>query len=288
MFSGQVLTTFVTLLAAAEAIQAPQYTGFSRLFQATFEGAVNTLPHPDNWNVINSALVYNNELQTYTNRPANVRFSGSGTLQLLPRRDASALRGWTSGRIESKYLVQPTDGRITRVESSLRTAGNPQVNKQGLWPAFWLLGDSYRTNGVLWPACGEIDIFENINGLPTVWGVVHCDRSPGGVCNEPNGLVNTTALPDHGFHTYRVDIDRRNSDWRRQSITWFIDNVAFNQVTGARVNNQAVWATLAQSPLYMILNVAVGGDWAGPPNANTWDGTGSMMEVQYVAVYRST
>lgn len=157
--------------------------------------------------------------------------------------------------------MTPADGRVTRVESSLRIGSNAATAKQGHWPAFWLLGNSYRTNNVLWPACGEVDIFENINGKPTVWGVVHCDQPRGGVCNEPEGLVNTTALPDSQYHTYRVDIDRRSSDWRRQSITWFQDGKQFNQVTGTRINNQAVWATLAQSPLYIILNVAIGGDW---------------------------
>ncbi|KFA63327.1 hypothetical protein S40285_01834 [Stachybotrys chlorohalonatus IBT 40285] len=281
-----LISALASLLTVAGAIESPQYAGYTRNFQATWAGAANTLPSSNDWNIINSPLVYNNEFQTYTHNPTNVRFSGSGTLQLIPLRNSSSPRGWTSGRIESKFTVTPPAGKVVRVVASLRIAGNPTANKQGLWPAFWLLGNSYR-QGVLWPACGEIDIFENINGQPTVHGVVHCDRNPGGACNEPIGLVNTTALPDNTFHIYRVDINRLSSDWRQQHITWYIDGVRFNRVTGAQVNNQAVWATLAHSPLYIILNVAVGGDWPGPPNANTWGGTGSMMEVRFVSTYTS-
>jgi beta-glucanase (GH16 family) len=278
-----VLTAFASLLAVATAIESPQYTNYTRTWQATFAGSVNTLPAPDTWITINSAQVYNNEYQTYTNKPANIGYSGAGTLRIIPRRDSAAVRGWTSGRIESQFAVTPTNGKVTRVEASLRIAGNPASMKQGLWPAFWLLGSSYRS-GVKWPACGEIDIFENINGQTTAYGVVHCDTNPGGACNEPNGLVNTVDFPDNAYHLFRVDIDRRNSDWKQQSIIWSMDNKVFNTVTGARVNNQAVWATLAQNPMNIILNVAIGGDWSGPPNANT---ASSHMEVQYVATYTS-
>ncbi|KAI6778175.1 uncharacterized protein J7T54_002710 [Emericellopsis cladophorae] len=286
MYLRQILAALLPLVTVVVAWQSPQYNGYTRRWQATFIGQADALPNSNNWNVINSAQVYNNELQRYTNKKANIRFNGNGALQLIPRRDATAPGGWTSGRIESKYTLTPTAGKITRVESSLRIAGNPQKNKQGLWPAFWMLGASYR-QGVKWPECGEIDIMENINGQSIGYGVVHCDKGPGGACNEPIGLASTTALPDNQFHVWRVEIDRTNSDFKKQTITWYMDDVQFHRVTGEQVNNSGVWATLAQKPLYIILNVAMGGDWAGSPNANTWGGTGSMMEIGYVAHYVS-
>jgi beta-glucanase (GH16 family) len=68
-------------------------------------------------------------------------------------------------------------------------------------------------------------------------------------------------MPDNQFHVYRVEIDRKSSNWRDQSITWFMDGKQVQRVTGNQINNQGVWTNIAQSPLYIILNVAMGGNW---------------------------
>lgn len=168
--------------------------------------------------------------------------------------------GWTSARLESTYVFTPPDGVRTLVEAKIRFGSNPQANKQGLWPAFWMLGDSIR-HGTGWPACGEIDILEMVDGILTGYGTVHCDVAPGGICNEFNGIGGNIGVPDNGWHTWRVIIDRTPGSWLDESITWYRDGVQFMQVTGARINNQNVWNSLATTPLYFILNVAVGGDW---------------------------
>lgn len=282
-----VLVALLQVLTLVSAWEPPVYGNFTRQWSKAFVGKLGQAPDPGTWNVIDRLENFNNEYQRYTNKKANIQFSGQETLQIVPQRDSSAPRGWTSARLESKYAFTPTTSRITRFESSLRIAGNPQKNKQGIWPAFWLLGDSYRTKGVKWPECGEIDILENINGQPVVYGVVHCDKGPGGACNEPNGLVNTTPLLDNKFHVWRVDFNRTVADYKLQSITWYTDGKQFHRITGADVGSFAIWQTLAHSPMFMILNVAVGGDWSGPPNADTLGGTGSSMEVGYVAHYVS-
>lgn len=250
----------LSFLVVAFALVPPQYSGFSGRWSDHFDGAAGTLPVSSKWNVINTAAVYNNEYQKYTNSKNNIQVTGAGRLQLIPKKDSTAPRGWTSGRIESKYTFTPLAGHITRVESQLRLAGGAVANKQGIWPAFWMMGQSYR-QGTLWPASGEVDVMENINGDGIGHGVVHCDKAPGGVCNEPIGLAGTTSIPDVSWHTWRVDFDRRSSSYLSQSITWYRDGVQFNKVTGATIGNAAVWATLAQKPLYIIMNVAVGGDW---------------------------
>ncbi|KAM5341990.1 hypothetical protein ACJ41O_015021 [Fusarium nematophilum] len=275
------------LAITASAWQPPNYSGWNRVWLQNFRGNWGDLPPSDTWNFKTGDKNYNNELQRYTKDPRNVRLSGRSTLSIIPQYTPSAPNKWTSARIESKYTFTPTKGKITRIEASIRMASNPASRKQGIWPAFWLLGDSNRKSGVTWPACGEIDILENINGQKIGYAALHCDKAPGGICNEPNGLAAQTALPDSKYHVWRVQIDRRSTNWRSHSITWFMDGKQFHSVSGSKINNAYVWNALTQKPYFIILNVAVGGFWPGPPNENTYGNTGSMMEIGYVAHYVS-
>jgi beta-glucanase (GH16 family) len=277
----------LSLLSAASAIDAPIYANFTRKWQANWKGAPNTLPPASDWNIIQSSVNDNNEFQTYTNSNANLRYNGSEALQIIPRKDASAVRGWTSARIETKFTITPEPGKVTRIESALRIGGGSAKSKQGLWPAFWMMGDSFRSKGTPWPQCGELDIFENINGQASVVGVAHCDTYPNGACNEPVGLAANTPLLDNKMHVWRIEINRTASFWADQTITWFSDGKQYHKIKGSQLFDSAAWITLAQSPLYLILNVAMGGNWPGPPNADTGDSYGSMMENNYVAWYVS-
>ncbi|TPX17524.1 uncharacterized protein E0L32_003167 [Thyridium curvatum] len=284
MHALRSLLFFLPSLAAAWS--APNYSGYTLLWQDPFNGAGGSQPDTGTWNYI-TGLHVNNELQEYTTSSRNLQLSGGSTVQLVPWHDSSnPTQGWTSARIESKYTFTPDAGRITMAEAQIRFGDNPTNRKKGMWPAFWMLGDSIR-HGTGWPACGEVDILEMVNGALTGYGTVHCGTSPGGPCNENNGIGGNTGVADQGWHTWRVMIDRRSNNWQSESITWFLDNNQYFQVTGSRVNNQAAWNALAHSPLFFILNVAVGGNWPGNPDSNTLDGYGSMMEVAYVATYRS-
>jgi beta-glucanase (GH16 family) len=264
MHFTQILAALASLAAVTQADPSPNYNGYTRKWEATFQGPLGTSPSPVNWIIKQGAQNDNNELQVYTASKANLQFNGAGKLQIIPRRDSTALRGWTSGRIETAFSITPVAGKITRIESSLRVGGNPQKNKQGIWPAFWLLGASFRT-GTSWPSCAEIDIMEQVNGQSIGYQVLHCDKYPGGICNEPNGIAKTFSLPDNKFHIYRVEIDRRSSDFKAQSVTWFANGQQVQRVTGAQVNNADVWANIAQKPMNMIFNVAVGGNWVWFP-----------------------
>ncbi|KAJ0383785.1 hypothetical protein COL922a_009730 [Colletotrichum nupharicola] len=271
--------------ALVAAWDAPSYSGFTRIWQDNFAGAAGAAINTANWNIITNLRV-NNELQDYTTSRTNLQLSGGSTVQIVPWRDASASNGWTSARIESRYTFTPAAGRLTLAEGYIRFGDNAIANKKGMWPAFWMLGDAIR-NGVGWPRCGELDILETVNGALTGYGTVHCDVNPGGACNEPNGIGAATGIPDQGWHTWRVQIDRRSNYWQTESITWFRDGVQFHQITGARIGSEAIWNTLARAPLFFILNIAVGGNWPGNPDGNTLGGYGSMMETAYVAVYQS-
>lgn len=132
---------------------------------------------------------------------------------------------------------------------------------------------------------------ETINGVMTGYGTVHCGgdvngAAVGGPCNEPVGIPNQVPLPNYGWHTWSLSIDRTNpgGDYRGEKISWMLDGKVYATLTGEKIGDAGVWATLARSPLFIILNLAVGGDWPGAPDANTKDGYGNMMEVEYVAV----
>ncbi|KAF7561329.1 hypothetical protein G7046_g2814 [Stylonectria norvegica] len=279
--------TILSLLAVTGqvlAYDAPAYSGFSRIWQDSFVGASGSSPNTGNWNIITGYLNVNAELEVYTSSNKNVQNSGGNTLQIVPWRDSSAQNGWTSGRLESRYVFTPQANELTRVEAAISFGKNNIANKQGIWPAFWILGDILRHGGS-WPQSGEVDILETVNGVLTGYGTAHCDVYPGGICNEGTGLGNHIAIPNQDFHTWRVEFERRKSSWTDETITWFMDGQQFQQISGSRIGNANVWATLCHSPLYFLLNVAVGGAWPGYPTASTQDGYGSMMEVGYVAHY---
>ncbi|KAI1432677.1 glycoside hydrolase family 16 protein [Xylaria sp. CBS 124048] len=272
---------FLPLLVAG--IKPPSTKGMNLVWSEEFEGHAGSMPNSKEWNIMHD-INTNNEVETYTASNQNLQISGGGTIQFVPRKSHAGQ--WTSGRIESKSSWTPKPGKVMKVAASIRQGTNPTANKQGIWPAFWLLGDAIR-HGTQWPQCGEIDIFEQVNGVPQGHGTLHCGTAQGGPCHETNGLSGTVSMPLDGFHTWSVEIDLTNSNWRSQSIAFQLDGKTYYTVTGADLNDAPVWSTLAHSPLYMIFNVAVGGNWPGPPAGSTKDGYGSMMEVQWAAVYSS-
>ncbi|KAK3687944.1 putative endo-1,3(4)-beta-glucanase [Podospora appendiculata] len=272
------------LPALVSAWAPPSISGYGLVWADTFSGAGATLPNENNWNIIDGKLNVNNELETYRRSTRNAQMSGGNTLQLVPWKDSSVNGGWTSGRLESKYTFTPQANKKTLAQAQIRFGSNDIATKQGIWPAFWILGDSLRHYGG-WPACGELDIMETINGQLTGYGTTHCDVYPGGICNEPSGIAGRIGIPDQGWHTWTIVWDRTTGNWQTETITWFMDGQQFQQIRGSQINNWNVWSSLIYSPLFFILNVAVGGSWPGNPNGNTLDGYGAMMEVAYVATY---
>ncbi|KAI0877499.1 glycoside hydrolase family 16 protein [Hypoxylon argillaceum] len=267
----------------AAAITPPSVKGMTLTWFDAFEGAAGSSPDTSTWNIMESINV-NNEVETYTAGNNNLQISGGGTVQFVPRKSSTGQ--WTSGRIESKASWTPAAGKVMMVSANLLVGDNAAAAKQGIWPAFWLLGEAVR-QGTAWPRCGEIDIFEQVNGVATGHGTLHCGDNPGGPCHETTGRSGTVPMALTGFHTWSVKIDLTNADWRAQTIAFMLDGATYYTVSGADLNDGPVWSTLAHSPMYMILNVAVGGDWPGAPNAATLDGYGAMMEVQWAAVYSS-
>jgi beta-glucanase (GH16 family) len=210
----------------------------------------------------------NNELQFYTDRTENVT-TENGFLLITARQEAFNGSQYTSARLQTKGKFQQRYGRF---EARMRLPYG-----QGMWPAFWLLGDD--SDGDIWPQVGEIDIMENTGDKPTeIFGTIHGPGYSGAesiskVYNLENDRVDT------GFHIYGIE-------WGPNYINFYIDDVLYNQLTPEDVadetDGEGQWV-FNDRPFYIILNIAVGGNLPGPPNADTV--FPQTMLVDYVRVY---
>lgn len=246
----------MALLAApfTAAIKAPNADGMKIIWQEDFAGSSGSSPNSKTWNIARH-IDTNNELQDYSPSNKNIQLSGGDTLQLVPWKEKDK---WTSGRIETKDSWTPEKGKKMRFQAGLRMG--EAANQKGMWPAFWMLGDAIR-HGTEWPLCGELDIFEQVNGDGIGHGTVHCDAEEGGACSEPLGRGASTDIPDGNFHSWSLVVDRTSGDWRQETIEWARDGNVFHKLSGAEIGSEGVWSTLAHSPYYILLNVAVGGNW---------------------------
>jgi beta-glucanase (GH16 family) len=219
---------------------------------------------------VNSEGGGNHELQYYTNRPQNARIQ-DGNLVIEARQGKytgadSVTRNYTSARLQTAGKFSQTYGRF---EARIKIPYG-----QGLWPAFWMLGDDIGKAG--WPDCGEIDIMENIGKEPsTVHGSIH---GPG--FTGADGLEARYALPENrrladDFHVFAVE-------WEPNAIRFYLDDNLY--VTRTRSDLRPSWKWVFDHPFFLLLNVAVGGDWPGNPDATTV--FPQTMPVDYVRVYK--
>jgi len=206
----------------------------------------------------------NAELEFYTDRPVNARVE-AGQLVIEARREPFGNREYTSARLKTQGLATWTYGRV---EARIQIPRG-----QGLWPAFWMLGDNCGAVG--WPACGEIDIMENIGREPgRVHGTVHGPGYSGaqGV-GKPYDLSAGAFADD--FHVYAIALDTT-------AIRWYVDDVLYETVTPKDLPGRWVY----DHGFFIILNVAVGGNWPGAPNETTT--FPQSMRVDYVRVYQQS
>ena len=231
-----------------------------------FEGPAGQLPDATKWDYDIGTDWGNLQLEYDTDRASNVSLDGHGLLTITAREEFYEGQPYTSARIVTRNRYEPTYGRIeTRIK--LPTG-------QGLWPAFWLLGSDIGSVG--WPQCGEIDIMEYRGQEPTiVYGTLHGPGYSGG-----SGFGSVYVLPsgrfDSSFHTFAVE-------WDAGKISWYVDDVLYHQATPADLA-PSEW--VFDHPFYIILNVAVGGTFVGPPDASTV--FPQTMSVDYVRVYRNS
>lgn len=203
----------------------------------------------------------NNELQYYTDRPENVIVE-DGMLQITAIQESFMGSGYTSARLQTKDKFEKKYGRF---EARIKLPWS-----QGLWPAFWMLGQN--SDDVIWPQCGEIDIMENRGQEPTIInGSAH---GPGYSAGEAvtKAYELTGDRFDTGFHVFGIE-------WGENYINYYVDDVLYNQITPDDVSGEWVF----DQPFYIILNVAVGGNYVGSPNENSV--FPQTMYVDYVRIY---
>jgi beta-glucanase (GH16 family) len=291
VFAAVIIPVTITANAAVP----PPPAGWTQIWADDFNGSNGSLPSGANWQ-FDIGHAYpggppnwgTGEIAAHTNNPANVSVDGAGNLRITPRRDGAG--NWTSARIEThKSDFKPPTNGVMRVEARIQM---PNVTGQaalGYWPAFWMLGSPYRGNWWNWPGIGEFDIMENVNGINSVWGVLHCGVNPGGPCNETTGIAANRACPgsscQSAFHTYRFEWDRSVNP---NQLRWYVDGQQFHQVSQNQFD-AGTWANMTNHAGYfIILNVAIGGAF---PNALAGQtpvaatASGVPMVVDYVAVW---
>ena len=263
------MTAFICLLAAllgaAIAPAKAQSTVWTLLWSDEFNGAAGTAPDPAKWAFETGGGGWgNNELETYTNARANSYQDGNGNLAIKAISQNGSSGPFTSARIKTQGLYALTYGKC---EARVKIPYG-----QGIWPAFWLLGANITT--VSWPACGEIDTMENIGREPGLaHGSVH---GPGYDFTSTYTLAGGAALTG-GYHLY-------TTEWDTAQLRFYVDGVLYGTYSQTSLPAGTAWAF--DKPFFLLLNLAVGGNWPGNPDATTV--FPQTMLVDYVRVYAAS
>jgi beta-glucanase (GH16 family) len=239
-------------------------------FDENFDGPAGSAVNGSRWQIETGDNVNNHERQYYTAGNNNAALDGQGNLVITARKDNPGNYQCWYGRCEYTSARLNTAGKFTaqygRVEARMKIPRG-----QGMWPAFWMLGNNMGQVG--WPNSGEIDIMENVGFEPgTVHGTLHGPGYSGsGGIGAGYTLPGGQAFAD-AFHTFAID-------WSPNSIRWSVDGNVFQTRTPADLGGRE-W--VFNKPFFLILNLAVGGYWPGDPNGST--PFPSTLTVDYVRV----
>ena len=213
-------------------------------------------PDDDGWG--------NAELQFYTERPENVSLDGNGNLAITAISETFAGSSYTSARIKTQGLFSQTYGRF---EARIKLPRG-----SGIWPAFWMLGNDIETIG--WPQCGEIDIMEYRGQEPNI---IH------GSIHGPGYSGESPITKSFGFENDRFDLEFHlfAVEWGEGYVNYFVDDTLYQQIKPEDADGEWVY----DHPFFILLNVAVGGNYVGFPNSGT--PFPQTMLVDYVRVYQA-
>ena len=251
----------LVLLLAPASTPAPRWRV---IWHDEFDGPAGARPDPALWVTETGARGWgNHEMEEYTKLPENASLDGEGHLVIIAIAKPKGI--YTSARLKTQGLFNIMYGKI---EARMQLPYG-----QGMWPAFWMMGTDCAEKH--WPACGEIDIMENIGKEPfSIHGTVHGPGYSGrGGIGGTATLTDGRALADD-FHVFGII-------WEENSIQFLLDGEPYFHVTPASLPAGAHW--VYNHPFYLLLNLAVGGDWPGPPDATTE--FPQRLTVDYVRVY---
>jgi len=240
-------------------------TAWNIIWSDEFNG---TSISPTNWTFdVGGGGWGNSELEYYTSRTNNAYVS-NGLLHIVAQKEAYGGNNYTSARMKTEGLYSKEYGRIEW------RAKLP--NGVGFWPALWLLGTNITSVG--WPGCGEIDAMENKGSdLTQVQGSLHSGSDETAVYTLPNGGSVTN------FHTYMLQ-------WLTNSIQFYVDDQLYETQTNWS-DSLGSYPTPFNQPFFIIMNVAVGGNYLGNPITNYINSSSIFpgdMQVDYVRVYDLT
>ena len=254
------------LLAFAFGCSKDDELTWKLVWEDQFDGPAGRLPDSTRWEFDVGTGWGNEQLEYDTDRAENVSLDGAGHLAITALEEEYLQCYYTSGRIKTQGLFEHGYGRF---EARIKLPVG-----QGIWPAFWMLGNDIEE--VDWPYCGEIDIMEYRGQEPSiVHGSLH---GPG----YSGGSAITLSYSLGGEQFYR-DFHVFSVTWDSGRITWMVDDAPYFSVTPRDIPSGTSW--VFDHPFFIILNVAVGGTFVGDPDSTTV--FPQTMLVDWVRVYRN-
>jgi beta-glucanase (GH16 family) len=243
--------------AAAGPARAHTAAPAAASFTDDFDGAAGAGVDESKWRFETGDNVNNHEREYYTSGTNNASLDGQGNLVITAKKE-------NPGNYQCWYgTCEYTSARLNTASTFTQAYGHFETRMklprgQGMWPAFWMLGNDIGSNG--WPNCGEVDIMENVGFEPgSVHGTIHGPGYSGSAgIGAGYTLPNGQAFADD-FHTFAVD-------WSPNSITWSVDGNVYETRTPSDLNGNR-W--VFDHPFYVLMNLAVGGYWPGDPDGST-------------------
>jgi beta-glucanase (GH16 family) len=250
----------------AIALDAGGLAGWKLVWSDEFDGARGSLPYATKWVMETGGNGFgNNQLEFDTDRADNASTDGEGKLVITAKAEAYMGRSYTSARLKTAGKFEHDYGRY---EARLKLPSG-----QGIWPAFWMLGANIGSTP--WPDCGEIDIMENVGKEPTlVHGTLHGPGYSGG-----SGIGKSYELPNKAafsadYHVFAIE-------WEPNEVRWYVDGTLYQTRKPSDLPSGKKW--VYDHDFFILLNLAVGGQWPGNPDATTK--FPQQLIADYVRVY---
>jgi beta-glucanase (GH16 family) len=243
--------------------------GWTLVWSDEFDGDAGTPPDPAKWrHDVGGNGWGNQQLEYDTDQPANAQLDGHGHLAITALHENYGGNQYSSARINTAGLFEHAYGKF---EASIQLPPGP-----GLWPAFWLLGSDVGQNP--WPACGELDIMEYRGQQPTlIHGSAHGPGYSGGrAITASHGIPGGGSFAS-GFHTFAIE-------WSPNQVDFRVDDTVYESITPASIPAGDKW--VFDHDFFVILNLAVGGNYVGSPDSTT--PFPATMLVDYVRVYEQS